>query len=76
MTFRISLIKEVMMIKNMGIVDRTLRVILGIVLILLVFVGPQTPWGWVGLIPLLTGLVSWCPAYVPFKFSTIKKEKK
>jgi hypothetical protein len=67
---------EVMMIKNMGTVDRTLRIIVGVVLILLVFVGPQTPWGWIGLILLLTGLVSWCPAYFPFKFSTIKKAKK
>jgi hypothetical protein len=67
---------EVMMIKNMGTVDRTLRIIVGVVLILLVFVGPQTPWGWIGLILLLTGLVGWCPAYVPFKFSTLKKEKK
>ena len=63
------------MIKNMGTVDRVLRIIVGFVLILLVFVGPQTPWGWIGLIPLLTSLVGWCPAYFPFKFSTIKKEK-
>lgn len=48
---------------NEGKLDRTLRVIAGIVLIALVFVGPQTKWGWLGLIPLLTGLVGFCPVY-------------
>jgi hypothetical protein len=61
--------------KNMGKIDKTLRFIVGLVLISLVFIGPQTPWGWIGLIPLLTSLVGWCPAYVPFKWSTIKGEK-
>ena len=63
------------MIKNMGGIDRILRGIVGLVLIALVFVGPQTPWGWLGLIPLATALTSFCPAYWPFKFNTIKKEK-
>jgi hypothetical protein len=49
--------------KNEGTVDRALRIIAGAVLIALVFVGPQTPWGWIGIIPLVTGLVGWCPAY-------------
>jgi len=49
--------------RNEGNIDRALRIILGIVLIALVFVGPQTPWGWVGLVPLLTGLVGFCPLY-------------
>lgn len=49
--------------KNIGTVDRVLRIVAGIVLIALVFVGPQTPWGWIGVIPLVTALVGWCPAY-------------
>jgi len=49
--------------RNEGNVDRTLRVIAGIVLISLVFVGPQTVWGWIGLVPLVTGLVGTCPVY-------------
>ncbi|SFS19439.1 YgaP family membrane protein [Yoonia litorea] len=51
------------MTRNEGTIDRALRVVLGLVLLSLVFVGPQTPWGWVGLVPLLTGLVGTCPLY-------------
>ncbi|MBN2426037.1 MAG: DUF2892 domain-containing protein [Calditrichaceae bacterium] len=60
------------MIKNVGGTDRILRIIVGIVLLLLVFIGPKTPWGWLGLIPLLTGLTNFCPAYLPFKINTKK----
>lgn len=49
--------------KNEGMIDRALRIAAGVVLIALVFVGPQTPWGWIGVIPLVTGLVGWCPVY-------------
>ncbi len=49
--------------KNVGTIDRALRIVVGLALIGLVFVGPQTPWGWVGAILVLTGLVSFCPAY-------------
>ena len=61
------------MTKNVGGIDRTLRIVGGVVLIALVFVGPQTPWGWVGILPLATGIFNFCPAYWPFKFSTAKK---
>lgn len=49
--------------KNMGMIDRALRIVAGLVLISLVFVGPQTPWGWIGLVPLLTAFIGFCPAY-------------
>ena len=49
--------------KNEGTVDRVLRVVAGAGLISLVFFGPQTPWGWVGLVPLVTGLIGNCPVY-------------
>jgi len=49
--------------RNEGTIDRALRIILGVVLLALVFVGPQTPWGWIGLVPLVTGLVGMCPIY-------------
>jgi hypothetical protein len=48
---------------NAGTIDRVLRIIVGLGLISLVFVGPQTPWGWIGVIPLVTGLIGFCPAY-------------
>jgi hypothetical protein len=60
---------------NMGNIDRILRAIVGIGLISLVFIGPQTLWGWIGVVPLLTALVSRCPAYVPFGISTCSKDR-
>jgi len=57
---------------NEGKIDRALRIIVGVVLIALVFIGPQTPWGWVGLVPLLTGLFGYCPAYSVFGVNTCK----
>jgi hypothetical protein len=52
-----------MLKKNVGNTDRAFRIILGIGLISLAFVGPQTVWGWVGVIPLLTAFVGSCPLY-------------
>ncbi|NWG46156.1 MAG: DUF2892 domain-containing protein [Alphaproteobacteria bacterium] len=49
--------------RNEGLIDRVLRTVLGLGLLALVFVGPQTPWGWVGLVPLVTGLAGFCPLY-------------
>jgi hypothetical protein len=49
--------------QNVGNLDRIIRTVLGVILLSLVFVGPQTPWGWLGLIPLVTGLISFCPLY-------------
>lgn len=58
------------MTRNVGTIDRTLRVILGLGLISLVFIGPQTNWGWLGLIPLATAAIGWCPPYALLGFST------
>ena len=60
------------MTKNMGSVDRGLRIVVGLVLIALVFVGPQTMWGWIGIIPLATALIGWCPAYSIIGVKTCK----
>jgi hypothetical protein len=49
--------------KNEGGVDRVIRVVLGLILLSLVFVGPQSAWGWIGLVPLVTGLIGFCPLY-------------
>ncbi|MDQ1362906.1 MAG: hypothetical protein QG652_766 [Pseudomonadota bacterium] len=49
--------------KNVGGIDKILRIVAGLVLLSLVFVGPKTMWGLVGLLPLLTGLFGFCPLY-------------
>ena len=58
--------------KNEHNVDRIFRIILGLGLLSLVFVGPQTLWGLVGLVPLATGLAGRCPLYTIFGVSTCK----
>ncbi len=58
---------------NVHPIERIIRVVLGIGLISIVFVGPQTPWGWLGLVPLVTGLIGWCPPYAMLGISTCKK---
>ena len=60
------------MLTNVGSIDRAVRVILGIGLIATVFVGPQTPWGWIGLVPLATALIGYCPAYQIFGIRTCR----
>ena len=52
-----------MTFKNEVKVDRILRVALGLIVLSLVFVGPQTAWGWIGVVPLVTGLIGNCPVY-------------
>lgn len=51
------------MTRNEGIADRSVRIVLGLVLLALVFAGPRTWLGLVGLIPLVTGIVGVCPLY-------------
>ncbi|MBY4895190.1 DUF2892 domain-containing protein [Rhodobacteraceae bacterium N5(2021)] len=58
------------MSKNEGTIDRVLRVVLGLVLLSLVFVGPQSWWGLIGLVPLVTGLMGSCPVYSILGIST------
>ena len=55
---------------NEGVLDRVLRVIVGLVVLSLVFVGPRTAWGYLGVIPLLTGIVGYCPLYALLGVST------
>ena len=58
--------------KNVGSLDRALRVVAGLVLLSLTVIGPQTPWGLIGIVPLLTALIGWCPAYTLFGIRTCK----
>lgn len=55
---------------NEGALDRILRVLIGAGILSLAFVGPQTPWAYLGAIPLLTGLIGFCPAYAILGINT------
>ena len=57
---------------NVGGIDRVLRIAIGAVLIGLVVTNQIGWWGWLGVIPLATGLVGWCPPYAMLGFSTCK----
>lgn len=58
--------------KNEGKVDRALRILVGLAVLSLVFVGPESPWGWIGLVPLVTGLVGSCPLYALLGINTCR----
>ncbi len=60
---------------NEGAVDRVLRVLIGAGVLSLAFVGPQTPWAYLGLIPLLTGIVGFCPLYAMLGLNTCPAKK-
>jgi len=60
---------------NEGTIDRVLRVVVGLGLISLAFIGPHTPWGWVGVVPLATGLAGFCPLYTLLGISTCPAKK-
>ena len=49
--------------RNEGTIDRALRIVLGLALLSLIFVGPHTWFGLIGLVPLVTGIVGFCPLY-------------
>lgn len=61
--------------KNIGGVERAVRILVGLGIISLAFVGPKTPWAYLGIVPVLTGLIGWCPPYAIFGFSTCKNCK-
>lgn len=56
--------------RNKANIDRGVRIVVGLALLAPVFVGPRTQWGWIGLVPLVTGAIGWCPAYTLFGIRT------
>jgi hypothetical protein len=62
--------------RNIGSLDRTIRIVVGIFLIALVFWGPKSPWGWLGLIPLITAIIGYCPPYQLLGISTCRSKPK
>lgn len=63
---------------NVGNLDRIIRIIVGVVILSLVFIlpGSEKWWGLLGLLPLVTGLIRFCPAYTPFGINTCRVEHK
>ncbi len=61
--------------KNVHPVERLFRVLLGLFLVLMAMTGDRSPWLYLGVIPLLTGLVAWCPLYSVLGFNTCKIRK-
>jgi len=58
--------------KNIGSTERVIRGLVGLGIISLAFVGPQSPWAFLGTIPLATALIGWCPPYALLGISTCK----
>lgn len=70
--------REKLFPQNIHRYERVARIVLGVVLLSLIFVGPQTWWGLLGLIPLVTGIIGSCPPYTILGINTctLGKEKK
>ena len=63
------------MSKNVGGIDRWIRIVLGLVLIGLAATGTVGWWGWLGIVPLATGALGWCPPYAILGFNTCNMKK-
>lgn len=70
-----NLTRENTDMQNVGTIDRAIRAIVGLGLIALVFVGPQTVWGWIGVVPLVTAIIGWCPPYALLGINTCGVKK-
>jgi hypothetical protein len=66
----LKLIEENSMVKNVGTVDRVIRIVVGLALIAASLLGYIGLWGWIGVVVLATGVFRFCPAYWPFGLST------
>ncbi len=60
---------------NEGGIDRMIRIVAGLALIGLAATGNVGPWGWIGLVPLATGAIGWCPAYTLLGINTCPMKK-
>ena len=65
---------------NIGRTDRIIRIVIGLAILIPHYIyyamtGYYCVWANIGWLPLVTGLFRWCPVYVPFKISTVKKEQ-
>ena len=61
--------------KNIHPIERVVRVVVGIILTTMAFIGPANPWFLLGMIPVLTGAIGWCPPYQLLGINTCKMRK-
>jgi hypothetical protein len=59
--------------KNIGNIERGIRIAAGLLILSLAFVGPKSYWAYLGIMPLTTGLIGWCPPYAMLGISTCKE---
>jgi len=64
------------MTRNVGNVDRTIRIVAGLALIALAATGTVGAWGWLGVLLIATGIVGWCPPYSMFGIKTCRAPSK
>jgi hypothetical protein len=62
--------------RNEGTADRAVRVIAGLAILSLAFIGPKSPWGFLGIVPIVTGLLGSCPLYTLLGLSTCPVRKR
>ncbi|PWF39074.1 DUF2892 domain-containing protein [Massilia glaciei] len=60
---------------NVGSIDRAIRILVGLGLIAATLFGVIGVWGWIGVVPLATGIIGTCPAYLPFGIRTCAAKK-
>jgi uncharacterized membrane protein YfcA len=63
------------MTQNIGSLDRIVRIVIGVALIAATLTGAIGVWGWIGVVPLITALVGWCPPYAILGFNTCSVKK-
>jgi hypothetical protein len=61
--------------RNIGNVERVARILVGLAVLSLAFVGPQASWAYLGIFPVLSGVIGWCPPYALLGISTVRASK-
>jgi hypothetical protein len=67
--------EERVMKPNIGKAERIVRIVVGVGVVSLAFVGPRASWAYLGLLPLLSGVIGWCPPYALLGISTVRTSK-
>lgn len=59
---------------NVGNIERIIRIVVGLALVVLTYMGSLPVWGYIGVVPLVTGVIGWCPPYAIFGINTCKSK--